>query len=374
MRLLKSSLLAGIIWGIAALGSLFAQAQLERISISERSDGNGYVVRYHLSEMIDSFEVAQPEANRIQMRLFSPEIDTSEFIPPEVNDEVTAVEWIRLENGIGVEITVAEGLYFLADAYPDQNLHDLLLSLDYSTRIEVEELAAETDAFIWRATVEQEEQEPEIQPEERAEESTTEPVPEEDDQPPVRRTPISAEFGLAGGAGISNTLGSEYSTQTREEFGMGLMAVIHLPYVLFNSIHTGIETGVFYIQKGFQNPAGVFDAQTVALDYIEIPVMGRFSYEFTDMITPYAIVGGYTAFISNAESIKPNGDRDDLDEVTKVVDSGLVIGAGSDLTIGKTTLTFQLRYSAALTETFEGGFSPGGEKNNHLFALMGIRF
>lgn len=363
MRLLKSSLLAGIFWGIAGLCSLFAQVQLDRISISERSDGNGYVVRYHLSEMVDSFEVIQPEVNRIQMRLFSTEIDTIGFIHPEVNNEVTRVELIRLEDGMGIDITTAQGSYFLADAYPDQNLHDLLLSLEYSTQAQVEKLANNTGTYTWLGFSDGEESEEPM--EETASETRT--------VQPAQHPPLSVKFGIAAGGGISNIAGAGYNSQTREKIGMGFTATLTLPYMLANSIHTSIETGIFYIQKGFQNPSELFDAKTVALDYIEVPVMGRFSYNFTDMIVPYASVGFYTAFISNAESIEYNGDRNDLDKVTKVTDVGGILGLGTDVRFGNTTVNFQLRYAAGVTGVFKNEYSDN-EKNYYLYALMGIRF
>jgi hypothetical protein len=51
--------------------------QLNLISTAERSDGKGYVVRYHMDQKIDSFRVYQPTTDLIQMTLYGERVDTT---------------------------------------------------------------------------------------------------------------------------------------------------------------------------------------------------------------------------------------------------------------------------------------------------------
>ncbi|MDX1619287.1 MAG: N-acetylmuramoyl-L-alanine amidase, partial [Balneolaceae bacterium] len=60
----------GIVLLMFTSATLFGQENpLERVSAAERSDGRGYVIRFHLSEAGDSFKVTQPDVDLIQMTL-----------------------------------------------------------------------------------------------------------------------------------------------------------------------------------------------------------------------------------------------------------------------------------------------------------------
>ena len=122
-----------------------AQKELNRISIAERSDGKGFVVRYHLSEMVDSVKVSQPSSDRIQMLLFSPDLDTLNFgFPPETNS-FNDFELFPAAEGMGVEITLNAGQYFKTSTYPDQNGRDLLLALERISSSEMDRITAVSD-------------------------------------------------------------------------------------------------------------------------------------------------------------------------------------------------------------------------------------
>lgn len=371
----KRSFLLTCMGGILGVCSLAAQPQLERISITERGDGNGYVIRYHLTEMVDSYDLIQPEINRVQMQLFSSGLDQSGVEMPELNEEIIAVDLTALDAGMGIDITTAENTFFLAEVYPDQNMRHLLVNLEYATRTEAESRSLESDLYEWSRLDETES----VAGSEGQQETADEPEPQpelEDDESTsvVQREPVSVKIGITGGIGIAHKLGGNYTVESRQEFIMGLTAGISLPFVLPYSIKTGIETGVFFTQKGFLNPsADRFNGVTVILDYLEIPVLARLRYDFTEVIKPKVVGGFYTAFRANAEVLQSDGDRNSLDDVTKSVDFGLIGGVGTDFLIEATTVSLQVRYGVGLPPLFTDNFS-GKERPGYLTLLMGVRF
>lgn len=123
----------------------FAQKELNRISIAERSDGKGFVVRYHLSEMVDSVKVSQPSSDRIQLILFSPELDTLNFNSPPSTSTFNNFELFPAAEGMGVEISLSAGQYFKARSYADQNGRDMLLALERVSSSEIDEIANASD-------------------------------------------------------------------------------------------------------------------------------------------------------------------------------------------------------------------------------------
>jgi len=115
-----------------------AQVQLERISKAERSDGLGYVVRYHFDQPIDSFTVIQPAPDLIQMQLYANSIDTSGIRMPSQGGKIQEVRLYKLEDSFGVDIYLDSDVYVLARGYPDGSSDDILLAMTKSSQYEVE--------------------------------------------------------------------------------------------------------------------------------------------------------------------------------------------------------------------------------------------
>lgn len=365
---IKRSFFLVFICAVASLGTAAAQSQLNRVSLTQRGDGNGYVIRYHLTEMVGSYDVVQPDTNRIQMQLFSSNLDVENVEMPEVNAEVTGIDLVPIEGGLGVDVRTAGGVFFRAEAYPDQNRRDLLLNLEYVTREEAVELASQSEVFSWSVQ----------QQEEATDQETVEMVdePEREEQPPrrVTRRPAKVSIGFAGGLGIANKIGGGYTSEARQGMTMGLTASINLPYQLLNSFDTSFETGIFYTQKGFKNPSGEkIDAQTVVLDYIEIPLMVKLRYDSDETVKPYGIGGLYTAFRTAAEVIREDGDRGNIGGQTSNMDLGVVAGLGSDFVFDKATVSLQVRGGIGIPRMFNEGYS-GAERPVYLSLLLGFQF
>src|SRR5690625_5746737 len=63
---------------------LQAQPVLERISVTERGDQKGLVVRHHLTAKVDSFKVVQPSEQLVQVMIYSRNLRTSGLVRPDL--------------------------------------------------------------------------------------------------------------------------------------------------------------------------------------------------------------------------------------------------------------------------------------------------
>lgn len=149
IRILAMILAAGFFICNGITESIYAQNGLERVSLTERSDGQGFVARYHLSASLDSFQVVQPSPQHIQMKLFSAGLDTVNYVKPENSEILDGINFHRSSQGLGVDIFLNEGYYFRANAYPDQNERDLLLALTTTESAELNRATNEDDMFLW---------------------------------------------------------------------------------------------------------------------------------------------------------------------------------------------------------------------------------
>lgn len=132
-----------------SFASVFAQTQLHRVSNTARSDGMGYVVRYHLTAPVDSFDILQPAPDLIQMVLYDEEIDTTGLELPEESEKLKEVRLYKLKYGYGVDIYLGNGAYYKSNAYLDQNGSDILVNLEVADQREVERYSQQFLARNW---------------------------------------------------------------------------------------------------------------------------------------------------------------------------------------------------------------------------------
>jgi len=139
--------LASLFIALFAVAPGFSQNHLSRISVVDRSDGLGAVLRYHLVEAIDSFTVSQPAPDLIQMVLYQTDIDTSNILLPESDHNLNEIHLYNLGYGYGVDIYLKENVSYKANAYLDKNLSHLLVGL---TKTDPEELNKYSQGFVAR--------------------------------------------------------------------------------------------------------------------------------------------------------------------------------------------------------------------------------
>lgn len=126
-----------------------AQSVLERVSITERGDQKGLVVRHHITERADSFKVVQPNDHLIQVMIYSRDLRTSGFTRPEMKTGVDRFEYHQTEEGFGLDIFLEEGYYFKSNAYYDHNRSHILLNLEKSDREAVALLTRNIEKIYW---------------------------------------------------------------------------------------------------------------------------------------------------------------------------------------------------------------------------------
>lgn len=125
---------------------------LERISTATRSDGLGYVLRFHFTVAPDSFKVVQSSAELVQIAFYSQGI-------PHVTDQISyhgavaALEHTNLTNGLGVDITLNPETYYRAQAYMDQNRRHVLLGLTEVSNREINILTDGIEPVMWNNTI-----------------------------------------------------------------------------------------------------------------------------------------------------------------------------------------------------------------------------
>lgn len=127
----------------------FAQTDLERVSITERSDGKGHVIRFHLSEPVDSFRVTHPEPDLIQFMIFSDQLDPQDFIQPDESSAIRNIEYHNNRSGFGVDIVLNSDQFYKTLTYPDRDSNHLLIALEQSTEDEVRSINSNQDFIYW---------------------------------------------------------------------------------------------------------------------------------------------------------------------------------------------------------------------------------
>ncbi len=129
--------------------NIFAQTDLERVSVTERSDGNGHVIRFHLTQEADSFRVAHPEPDLIQLMIYSDQLNPDEFIRPAESEAVKNIEYHNNRMGFGVDIILNRDHFYKSVAYPDRNSSHLLIALERSTEAEVKKQNTGQNFIYW---------------------------------------------------------------------------------------------------------------------------------------------------------------------------------------------------------------------------------
>lgn len=379
MRSVKPLIFTVLLLACLSSGTVIAQQQLSRISIAERSDDAGYVMRFHLTEMADSFTVAHSKPDLVQLNLYGDNFSDNDMVLIDNTDQIAEIQLSSIPGGTGVDISISEGMYFLTNAYPDVNGTDLLLSLEYATETEVQRDVNQQSRLQRPGDDEMQAEVRDIEPDDV--ETRDDSDGEKADEKVVSTTGngLLVSFGLQGGVSLADVQGDGFSSDFRKGLTYGVAISGTLPYVLPYSIRTGIETGIFYTQKGFENPTQDYlSAQTVEFDYFEIPILGKLSYPFHKRFSPYVLIGPSLAFMVNAERIRVSDERRyDLDDRTNTMEVAGVFGGGIDTKVGEQVVNIQLKGVYSFKNVFsstEESSAADAFKHRYISLEFGIRF
>jgi N-acetylmuramoyl-L-alanine amidase len=122
---------------------------LQMVTTADRSDGKGQVIRFHLDQPVDSFQVYQPDVDLIQMTLYQDQIDTTGIQLPNISSAFDEISFYDVPAGIGIDIYITEGKFYDGKAYHDGNSNDMLLGLTKVDKTELEYITKDTEPIIW---------------------------------------------------------------------------------------------------------------------------------------------------------------------------------------------------------------------------------
>lgn len=357
-----------------------AQGQLDRISIAERSDGRGMVIRNHLSVIPDSFQVARPVPNRIQFVIYQEGLEFDGMQKPDPYPGIERIDYYAGAGFFGYEITMSEEMIYRSDAYPDVNGSDLLLSLEQST---IETIVSDGFSVLTlfnEETLLEDVSDDKVEPTDPESDMDEDPISDADEEETVfpvsdHRERVTVKIGLKGGYSSANIYGVGYGRTPRTGLTMATTVVIDLPAELPYKIGAGIETGVYYMQKGFNEPiVSKISAKLVEIDYIELPVLIKLNYDRTQRFSPHLIFGPYAGFMIAAERVLENDERRDMDDEIRSVDFGGMIGIGVDIALGEVLFDLQLRHAIGFNTLFDELELDDNEKLQTFSIVAGIRF
>jgi hypothetical protein len=140
--------------------------------------------------------------------------------------------------------------------------------------------------------------------------------------------------GIKGGLNIADVTSLNGDNRLSGHIGLYIHSKL--------STQWSIQPEIYYSGQGQQFPVNPRDEATLALSYINIPLM--FQYHATRQF--YLEFGPQIGFLLSA-NVKNNGDKWEVDDSFNKVDAGLCFGIGIQAT---RMLGFYARYNAGLAD------------------------
>lgn len=186
------------------------------------------------------------------------------------------------------------------------------------------------------------------------------------------------QFGMHAGLNAAGFSGDEIDYESRIGFMAGFSVEIPLEDQIFN-----IETGAYYSQKGakgvYREPiefpcCNAGNTGTLKTDYIDIPILVKFDYERSGSFHPQLVAGPYLAVNIGAKASEAdNLYIENIDELVRTVDFGLMIGGGGVLQRESLNIRLRASYSFGFASVFDSEIE-GDEKHRVFSITAGIIF
>lgn len=185
---------------------------------------------------------------------------------------------------------------------------------------------------------------------------------------------LYAQVGIKGGVNIStpNQTGTDILSLKWETIA-GL--IIGGYYRFEINEYFSIQPELYYSRKGGkleEGIGGVLVKKTLKIDYLELPLLAKFTIPTEGNLKPSFFAGAYGA-IKLSDQGKTEafglGIEEGLIDV-KGSDFGLVFGLGLDFSINGGVFLLDLRYSLGLTNISEQAVLVSDELKNRVFSIM----
>ena len=184
--------------------------------------------------------------------------------------------------------------------------------------------------------------------------------------------PLKAQWEVGGlidfnFASLNVNPGSS-SEDYSSRFGFGLGVVVDYPLTGQLDLHAE----PMFLQKGGKIDI-TSEVVVFKLNYLEIPLMLRYTFEYDASFLPYAMAGPSIGLLTSAKYDNNEGTVQDEKDSTKGIDLGVGFGGGVKLPHGNKTFFAELRYVFGLVDINKEA-NESTVKNRGLQVVAGVTF
>jgi hypothetical protein len=213
-------------------------------------------------------------------------------------------------------------------------------------------------------------------------------------------SPATAVVGVKGGVHFSNWYGSDYADELDRVSNLMLGVSFDITAGRVPGGVITINPEVFYVIKGWKDTeilppyfpppyAGSEYTTEISMDYLEIPVLFKYSYHAGAGFEPFVLAGPYIGFMLDSPDMDRDSELEQLEAAGRITgdcfessDFGLIAGAGVDFSYSVFRTTVEARYSVGLSSVVADGSICAGvnpvflknNKNRGFSLLAGISF
>jgi hypothetical protein len=172
---------------------------------------------------------------------------------------------------------------------------------------------------------------------------------------------VDLDLGVKAGVNLATLNGQGESPGRRTGFIGGGHLTISLPNSMFY-----FQPELLYSMKGFSESDGGSTA-TLALDYIDIPLLVGLHFDTGGSLTPRVFLGPQASIKASCKlKGSQGGESASIDCDSELIEGvfaaksflfDMLFGAGLDLAMGKVDIVFDARYDLGLTDALDLGDS-----------------
>ncbi len=157
-------------------------------------------------------------------------------------------------------------------------------------------------------------------------------------------------YGIKSGVNIANFTNSDFDTQNRVAFSFGVYGNVDI-----RQTPLSVQPELLYTQRGSRSTwqsGDIVRRGTLSLDYIEVPLLLKYTGNITHQTEWYLLTGPSFAYLLRSEF-----SSIDIEHSTNSTDIGLVGGLGMDLPFVSQRLSIEARYTQGFTRIYKSGFN-----------------
>lgn len=193
------------------------------------------------------------------------------------------------------------------------------------------------------------------------------------------------KLGLMGGFSTANFINTDIENPKART---GVVLGISFNINFLRRYPTSLETGLYYTPKGTQFNSPVTNIgenvdHSIELNYIVVPALLKYSFDFATPFYPFALLGPYIGLVNSANyeiDDQESGFRNvvDIGNSVNSTDYGGMVGAGTEFFVGQTSFSIQAIYSLGLNRIYEEDgfeeFVDADDRNSVFRIVAGIGF